>query len=285
MGLIDFILDLAGVLVWLSWRSIRFDPLVKTTPATLVGTLRRAEPRRLKGWPYLVGLATLLVVRALLYRQVGPEADWTPKLNLFFVVLPFRSDRFFPVMLFSLLSFARILVVCYFWLLALAMINRKNTAPGPIQKVVRLHLGPVARWPLMLQVLLPWLLITGLWMALHPLLVQSGITNRMQSTARLAEQGILIASALWLSLQYLLPVFLLLHLVASYVYLGSNTLLEFIGATARNLLAPLRWLPLHIARFDFSPLVGVVLIFALLHWLPKLILAELARHRVSTWPL
>lgn len=285
MGLIDFILDLAGVLVWLSWRSIRFDPLVKTTPATLVGTLRRAEPRRLKGWPYLVGLATLLVVRALLYRQVGPEADWTPKLNLFFVVLPFRSDRFFPVMLFSLLSFARILVVCYFWLLALAMINRKNTAPGPIQKVVRLHLGPVARWPLMLQVLLPWLLITGLWMALHPLLVQSGITDRMQSTARLAEQGILIASALWLSLQYLLPVFLLLHLVASYVYLGSNTLLEFIGATARNLLAPLRWLPLHIARFDFSPLVGVVLIFALLHWLPKLILAELARHRVSTWPL
>jgi uncharacterized protein YggT (Ycf19 family) len=285
MGLIDFILDLAGVLVWLSWRSIRFDPLVKTTPATLVGTLRRAEPRRMKGWPYLVGLATLLVVRALLYRQIGPEAEWTPKLNLFFVVLPFRSDRFFPVMLFSLLSFARILVVGYFWLLALAIINRKNTAPDPIQKVVRLHLGPVARWPLIPQVLLPWLLITGLWMALHPLLVQSEITCRMQSSARLAEQGVLIASALWLSLQYLLPVFLLLHLVVSYVYLGSNTLFEFIGATARNLLAPLRWLPLHIARFDFSPLVGVVLIFALLHWLPKYILAELARHRVSPWPL
>jgi uncharacterized protein YggT (Ycf19 family) len=101
----------------------------------------------------------------------------------------------------------------------------------------------------------------------------------------LAEQGILIASALWLSLQYLLPVFLLLHLVVSYVYLGSNTLFEFIGATARNLLAPLRWLPLRIARFDFSPLVGVVLIFALLHWLPKFILAELARQRVSLWPL
>ena len=285
MGLIDFILDLAGVLVWLSWRSIRFDPLVKTTPATLVGTLRRAEPRRMKGWPYLVGLAMLLVVRALLYRQIGPEADWTPKLNLFFVILPFRSDHFYPVMLFSLLSFARILVVCYFWLLVLAIINRKNTSSDPIQKVVRQHLGPVARWPLILQVLLPWLLITGLWMALHPLLVQFEITGRIQSNARLAEQGILIASALWLSLQYLLPVFLLLHLVVSYVYLGSNTPFEFIGATARNLLAPLRWLPLRIARFDFSPLLGVVLIFALLHWLPKLILAELARHRVSPWPL
>jgi uncharacterized protein YggT (Ycf19 family) len=60
---------------------------------------------------------------------------------------------------------------------------------------------------------------------------------------------------------------------------------EFIGATARNLLAPLRRLPLRIARFDFSPLVGVILIFALLHWLPKVILTKLAQHNVSPWPL
>ena len=39
MGLIDFILNLAGVLLWLGWRSIRFDPLGRSTPATLVGTL------------------------------------------------------------------------------------------------------------------------------------------------------------------------------------------------------------------------------------------------------
>ena len=89
MGLIDFILNLAGVLLWLSWRSIGMDPLVRTTPATLVGTLRRAEPRRLKGWQFLVGLAALLLLRAVLYRQIGPAADWTPKLDLFFVVLAF----------------------------------------------------------------------------------------------------------------------------------------------------------------------------------------------------
>ena len=98
MGLIDFILNLAGVLVWLSWRSLRFDPLVKTTPATLVGTLRRAEPRRMKGWQSLAGLAALLVLRALLYRQIGPEADWTPRLNLFFVAPPFSSHRFSHMM-------------------------------------------------------------------------------------------------------------------------------------------------------------------------------------------
>ena len=284
MGLIDFILNLAGVLVWLSWRSLRFDPLVKTTPATLVGTLRRADPRRLKGWQYLAGLAVLLVLRALLYRQIGPAAEWTPKLNLYFVVLAFRSDLFFPILLFSVLSFARMLIVCYFWLLALAMINRRSAEPDPLQKMVRLHLGPVARWPWPVQLLLSLLLVTGLWVSLHPLLVQLEIASRVRSNAHLAEQGILIASALVFSLQYLFPVFLLLHLVASYVYLGSSPLWEFINATARNLLAPLRRMPLRIARFDFTPLIAVILIFALLHLLPKLILGELAKHNLSSWP-
>jgi uncharacterized protein YggT (Ycf19 family) len=284
MGLIDLLLNLAGVLLWLSWRSIRFDPLVKTSPATLVGTLRRAEPRRLKGWQLLAGLAALLVLRALLYRQIGPEADWTPKLNLFFVVLAFRSDVFLSTMLFSVLSFARILIVCYFWLLALAIINRRSAEPDPLQKMVRLHLGPVARWPWPLQLLLPLLLITGLWVGLHPLLVHLEIAGRVRSNAHLVEQGILIATALYFSLQYLLPVFLFLHLVASYVYLGSSPLWEFINATARNLLAPLRRLPLRIAKFDFAPLIGVILIFALLHLLPKLVLGEMAFHHLNSWP-
>ena len=175
MGLIDFILNLAGVLLWLSWRSIRFDPLVKTTPATLVGTLRRAEPRRLKGWHLLAGLAVLLVLRGVLYQQIGPEADWTPKLNLFLVVLAFRGNLFLQALLFSVLSFGRMLIICYFWLLALAVINGRNSAPDPVLKLMRPPPGPVGRWPWPVQVLLPLLLVTGLWMALHPLLVQLGI--------------------------------------------------------------------------------------------------------------
>ncbi len=284
MGLIDLILDLAGVLVWLGWRSIHFDPLVKTTPATLVGTLRPAEPRRLKGRQFLAGLAVLLVLRGVLYRQMGPEVDWTPKLNLFFVVLAFRSDHFLPALLFSLLSFARILIICYFWLLALALINRGNAKPDPLQKMVRLHLGPVARWHWLAQLLLPLVLITALWVALHPLLLQLDIASRVRVNAHVLEQGLLVGTALYLTLQYLLPVFLFLHLVTTYVYLGSSPLWDFIGNTARNLLRPLRWLPLRIARLDFSPLVGVVLIFMVLHWLPNLVLGQMARHNASPWP-
>jgi uncharacterized protein YggT (Ycf19 family) len=284
MGLIDFILNLAGVLLWLSWRSVRFDPLVKTKPATLVGTLRRAGPRRMKAWQLLVGLAALLLLRAVLYRQIGPEADWTPKLNLFFVVLAFHSDHFLPALLFSLLSFARILIICYFWLLALVIINRRNAGLDPLQKMLRLHLGPVSRWHWLLQLLLPLVSITGLWIALHPLLAHLEITGRVRSNAHLAEQGFLIGTGLYLSLQYLLPVFLLLHLVATYVYLGNNPVWDFVGITARNLLAPLRWLPLRLARFDFAPLAGVILILFLLHWVPNLVLGRMAENNVSPWP-
>jgi uncharacterized protein YggT (Ycf19 family) len=284
VGLIDFILNLAGILVWLSWRSLRFDPLVKTQPATLVGTLRRAEPRHLKGWGHLAGLVALLLLRAVLYWQLGPGAGWTPKLNLFFVVLAFRSDLILPTLLFSLLSFARLLIVCYFWLLVLAFINRRNSDPDPVERMVRLHVGPVARWPWPVQLLFTLFLVSGLWVVLHPLLAHLEIAGRARSLRALAEQGLLVATALVLSLQYLLPLFLLLHLVASYVYLGSSPLWEFIGATAKNLLAPLRRFPLSIGRLDFTPLLGAILILALLHLLPKVLLGELARHNLSAWP-
>jgi uncharacterized protein YggT (Ycf19 family) len=283
MGLIDFILNLAAVLLWLSWRSIRFDSLVKTTPATLVGTLRRAEPSRLKGWQFLVALAALLLLRTFLYRQTAPAADWTPKLNLFFVVLAFPNDAFQSALLYSVLSFTRIFIICYFWGLALVIINRSIAETDPLQKMLRLHLGPVARWPQLLQLLLPLLLVVGLWMALHPWLAHLGITSRVHSNVRLAEQGLLLGVALFLTLQYLLPLFLLLHLAASYVYWGNSPLWDFIGATARNLLAPLRGLPLRMARFDFAPLVGVMLILFLLHWLPNLILSKLAGHNAALW--
>jgi uncharacterized protein YggT (Ycf19 family) len=284
MGLIDVILNLAGVLLWLSWRSLRFDPLVITSPATLVGTLRRAEPQRLRGWQLLAGLAVLLLLRALLYRQIGSAADWTPKLDLFFLVPPFRSHLFLPATLFSVLSFARMLIIFYFWLLALAVINRRTTEADPLLKMLRLHLGPVARWPWLVQLLLPLLLVTALWIALHPLLLHLDITSRVRSNAHLAEQGILIGTALYFTLQYVLPGFLFLHLIATYVYLGANPLWDFVGATARNLLAPLRRLPLRIAKFDLAPVAGVILIFALLHWLPNFILGQMAQNKVSPWP-
>jgi uncharacterized protein YggT (Ycf19 family) len=292
MSLIDLILNLAGLLLWFNWRSMRFDPLVHSSAATLAGTLKRAEPRRLRGWQFLAGLGGLLLLRALLYWQVGGAAGWTPRLDLTWVVLAFRCDRLAmrgdvlgSALLYSVLSFVRLLAVFYFWLLALAVINRKGGEGDPLQKMLRLHLGPVGHWPWWVQSLLPLVLVAGLWAALHPVLVCLNVTGPVQSTGHLLEQGLLVGAAMYLSLKYLLPVFLLLYLVVSYVYLGRNPLWDFVSMTSRNLLAPLRRLPLRYAMVDFAPLAGALLIILLLHVLPVHGLPWLEKHsHLRLWP-
>jgi len=52
----------------------------------------------------------------------------------------------------------------------------------------------------------------------------------------------------------------LLHLLISYVYLGNSKVWTFIEGTARNLLKPLRWLPLRAGKADFAPILGIALV-------------------------
>src|SRR5208283_2420703 len=191
-----------------------------TVPATLVGTLRPAEAPRLKGWQRLVGLGLLLVLRALLYWQIGSPVHWTPKLDLGVIVPALRSDRLDSELAYSLLSFARAWIIFYFWLLFLAAVNHRVTEPDPLLKLLRLHLGRVARWPWPLQILLPLVIVAALWLALHPLFMH--VHGRAHSTAHLLGQGLLVAGGLFLTLKILLPPLLLLHLLSSYVYLGSS---------------------------------------------------------------
>ena len=110
LTVLDFILNLVCLALWLSWRSVRLDPLIRTVPATLVGTLKRAEPRRLAGWHYLVALPLLLLFRAWVYWQIGSAVNWMPKLDLGVIALPFRSDLFRPALAFSVLGFLRLML-------------------------------------------------------------------------------------------------------------------------------------------------------------------------------
>ena len=73
MTFIDFILNLAGLLLWINWRSILFDPFEKRTPATLVGSLRRAVPTRFRHWHLLAAIGALLVLRAAFTGSSGRE--------------------------------------------------------------------------------------------------------------------------------------------------------------------------------------------------------------------
>ncbi len=263
MGWIDFILNLAGILLWLNWRSIRFDTLVRTSPATLAGTLRRAEPRRLKHWHSLAALGGLLLVRALLYWQLGPAAGWTPSLHPggLDVAVPFRSDSWGRMLLFSGLSFGMTLAVCYLWLLLLSLVNGCRMESDPLQKLVRLHLGRVDRWPWPVKSLLPLLVGVLLWYLLSLFLARLDMILPASSRTHRLEQALVVGLGSYLSWKYLIGGLLALYLVGSYVYLGNQPVWTFIACTGRNLLAPLRWIPLRLGRADFAPLVAIALVF------------------------
>ena len=284
MAFIDFILNLAGLLLWLNWRSCGFDPLEQTRPGTLVGSLKRTESHHLKGWQLGAALVLLLIGRALFYWFIGTPVDWTPKLMLGVISLAFRSDLFRLMLFYSALSFGQMLLVFYFWLLFLSAVNRSVLEPDPMQKWVRLHLGRAAHWPWPAQLLLPLSFVASVWVVLNPLLAHLGVITPVHSIFRLAGQAFLIGLGLLFSLKYLLPAILLLHVISSYVFLGNSPVWDFLSTTTRNLLKPLRPIPLRLARLDFAPAAGVLLVFFLLEWLPNYLVGRLTDWKVSFWP-
>jgi uncharacterized protein YggT (Ycf19 family) len=77
---------------------------------------------------------------------------------------------------------------------------------------------------------------------------------------RLLAQGAIIGVAACLTLKFLIVVFLVLYLLNSYVYLGESALWNFVNATARRFLQPLRGVPLRAGKIDFAPLAGIVMV-------------------------
>ena len=265
MSWVDFILNLAGLLLWLSWRSVGLDPFVETTPATLAGTLRRAEPHRLKRWHFLVALGGLLLLRAVLYWQVGAAADWTPNLHLHSVgrAIPFRSDCCWRMLVFSLLSFGATLGLFYLWLLLPSLVIEKSAEPDPVQKLVRMQLGRVDRWPWLLRLSLPLAVTFLVWYGVSGLLAGMTVIPPAVSKAQRFQQAVVVGVGSYLSWEYLIGGVLALHLVSSYVYLGSQPFWTWVATLARNLLTPLRGVPLTLGKFDFTPLAGLALVFFL----------------------
>ncbi len=285
MRLIDFLLNVAGVLLWLRWRAGGPDAAGTASPVTLAGTLQRTKAGvPLGAWQWPAAIAALVLLRAAIYWQVGPALEWTPRLDLVVVTLAFRDQVFNSILLYSALSFVRVLFIAYFWLLILAMLNRKPTDENPLLRTVRSYLGGLARWPWPLQFLSPIVVVAGVWMALHPLLLQEGVVDRTESLGHLLEQGLMVGAGLFFSLKFLLPILLLFYLVAGYVYVGASPFWGFISSTGRTLLAPFRWVPLRFSRLDLTPLVAAILILLLLHTLPAYIWQRMSELQHSLWP-
>ncbi len=266
MNLVNTILNAAALLLWISWHASRFDPLARPAASTLVGTLRPAGASRRNDWTYPLVIVGLLLLRALFYWQVGPALNWTPRLELPGTQLPFRSDFLDRTLIFSLLSFGNLLVPLYLWLLFLAMINRQMPDDDRWQRIVRLNLWPLARWHWALQVFLPMLATVLIWLALRPLLERVQALPAAPFNVWWLAQGWFVWANWFLTVKYLIAALLLGHLVNSYVFLGQHPLLEYANASAVSILRALRFLPLHTKQVDFSPVVGIALVFAVDHF-------------------
>jgi uncharacterized protein YggT (Ycf19 family) len=257
MSWVDFILNIAGLLLWLNWRAGKADPLGKRTPATLIGTLRSAAPQRTGRWDLPLVLSALIFLRAVLYWLLGPALRWAGILNLGVISLSFRSDWFGRILLFSLLSFLLTLGIFYSWLVLLSLLK----GPKPIHDFVRMQLGGIDDWPDGLKWFLPLVVTAVCWWLTSWILQKMGIIPRPISEAWRLGESLVIASQSYFTWKFPIAALLALHLLNSYIYFGRHPIWNYADATAQTLLSPLTKIPLRIGKVDFAPVVGIALVF------------------------
>jgi uncharacterized protein YggT (Ycf19 family) len=269
MNWVDFILNVAGLLVWLNWRAGKGDPVGQRTPATLVGTLRRAEPPRMRRWHLPLVLGAFLFLRAFLYWEIGPAMRWSGILNLGVISLSFRSDWFSRILLFSVLSFALTLGIFYSWLVLLSLLK----GPRPVQDFVRLQLGRIDGWSTGLKVALPPVVTAISWWLVSWLLTWLQIDTQSASILWRIEESAMIALQSYLTWKFPLALLLTLYLLNSYIYFGRHPVWNYVNVTSQKLLRPLKKIPLRAGKADFTPVVGIALVF---------LIAELAERGLSS---
>lgn len=267
MGLLDFILNLVGLLLWFNWRAARFDPLSRFTPATLAGTLRRAEKTSFRRWHLPLALFGLLLLRAPLYAEFGTALNWTGKLDIAAISIPFRSNTgsYLPMLLYSFYSFGVTLTVFLLWVLFLSALKSTTPESDSLRQLLRLHLGAVEVWPRILKLLLPLLVITPVWWLASWPLTYWEILPANSSEIQRIEHALLVGAGSYLAWKYLIVGTLALYFVSSYIYFGRQPFWQHLTIIAQLILTPLRPLPLRFGKVDFAPVlaIGLVLVLAL----------------------
>lgn len=259
MNVIDFILNVLGLMLWIDWRSGRLLARSRRAPVSLANSLKATERASLRPWLSLLALTGLILARGWFYWKAGSALDWTPAIRLGILALPFRVDLLFHMLLFSLLSFALALFAWHACLILLAAAQGPVLAGHPIHRFVRLQLGWLARLPLFLKLLFPFLTAALAWLALNPLLVEMRVLPAPAGIAVAAEQAGLLGLCAYLIWRWLLIALFGLHLLNTYIYLGLNPVWEYISKTASNLLRPVRFF--RFGRVDLAPLIGIAAVF------------------------
>ncbi|HEV8543962.1 MAG TPA: hypothetical protein VGR78_16345 [Verrucomicrobiae bacterium] len=258
MNLLDWILNLAGLVLWIEWRSgrpLRRNPSV----LSLASAIRPAEARRGGGFAALGALLVLLFLRPFFYWSIGAKLQWTAQTDLLAISLPWRSDLLDRMFLYSTISFGIAFGLYYSCLLLLSAINRAMPDDNPVQRFIRVQLGWLEKIPWWLKVALPMLVTGFAWIALVPLVVHLELLPPLQNYDYSWGQAAALSLTILLVWKWLLLALFLFHLLNLYVYLGKYPLWDYISITARKLLWPVSFFA--VGRIDLSPVIGIGLVF------------------------
>jgi uncharacterized protein YggT (Ycf19 family) len=260
MNLVNWILNLAGLFLWIDWRTAsaanRPQPVI-----SLASALRETGKRRSRGWNSLGGVAALLALRPFFYYTIGSAVEWTPVMDLLAISLPFRSDQLDRMFAYSTVSFAVTLGFYYGCLLFVAAVRTAKPETEVMRRFTRAQLGWLMLAPRPLKLALPFLAVAAGWFLLVPILVFLEIMPSLPPSQILWQQaGTLAASAL-LAWRWFLVALFLLYALNTYVYLGTHPAWEYLAEICGALLRPL-WF-LRIGKLDFAPFAAIALLLGL----------------------
>jgi uncharacterized protein YggT (Ycf19 family) len=272
LALINQLLNLIGVVLWMSWRTA-IAPTQAAGAGTLVSTLKPAESRRPGRWTYPVALLALLALRPLLYAPLARMLDWTPTLSLGPVTLAFHGDALVKLFWFSLLSFAWSLITFQTGIMLLVLLGPREPDSTGHTRWLRELAGRTASLPKAIMLGLPVALLAGVWEAVVFPLAGIGILPPPPPAHAIAVQALVVGFSVWLPVRWLVVGLLLLRFINDYVYLGEHRLWDYVRAAAGRLLQPLRWLPARIGKLDFAPLLAAVVVLGFA-WAMEMTLAR-----------
>jgi len=260
MDFIDLILNFCALMLWVVWRSLGFARIQPSIASHSLMAGLRATPAQAGGrrWGYLFALAALLTLRSLFYHSVGPAAQWTPTMEFGPVGVAFRTDYLGLAFFYSAVSFGKFLGFFYLWMVLFSAVNELAPDYDPALDWVRSHLGVVERLPRAMKFLSPGIVGGFAWAGLGWAFISLGMAPPVERGPDFVRECLMMAACAYLPLKIPVLIVLVCHTVNSYIYLGRHEWLDFIDATARNLLVPLRWL--RVGKADLAPLAAIALI-------------------------
>lgn len=265
---INLLLNLAGLGLWIGAFVFSRAAVRLSRPLTLLSTLR-PETSAARGRLVLLGnLTAMLVLRAAAYWNFSTPGGRLPSVDFGILLISFRPDLFTELLAYSVGSFLVLLYLYYLWMLGISLCCRSSGPADSIENFVNQQLRFLASRHVGWKVFAALFAGAGLWLATGSALLVFGIgvIPREWSISTLLLQSPFVAVSLGCSFLLVMAAVLALHFINSYVYFGEHAVWPFIDRTAKVYLSPLRRFPLMLGRFDFAPILGI-LVFWFLNWI------------------